>query len=264
MPDIPKTMPYNPADNTLPVDELLKIQNITKKFGNLVANEDVTFSIHRNSIVSLIGPNGAGKTTLFNSISGYYPPTFGKVYFEGHDITGKPAYEICKLGITRTFQVVKTLKEMTVEENVMTGAFLHTKSYRQAQKDAAEILEMTGLTDKKDVKGGSLTIIDKKRVEIARALATKPKLLMLDECMAGLNQTEIKDVMNLCMRLRDEGITLLIVEHIMEAIMPISDWIVVLNAGKKIAEGLPKDIVDNEDVIKAYLGDRYNAESKKS
>ena len=264
MADEPRVNPYNPAENSKPVDELLKIQNITKKFGSLVANEDVTFSIHQGSIVSLIGPNGAGKTTLFNSISGYYPPTSGKVYFEGKDITGKPAYEICKLGITRTFQVVKTLKEMTVEENIMTGAFLHTGSRRQAQKDAAAILEMTGLTEKKNVKGGSLTIIDKKRVEIARALATKPKLLMLDECMAGLNQTEIKDVMNLCLRLRDEGITLLIVEHIMEAIMPISDWIVVLNAGKKIAEGLPQDIVDNEEVIKAYLGARDNAESKQS
>ncbi len=244
--------------------ELLKIEHITKKFGNLVANEDVSFSVGENEIVSLIGPNGAGKTTLFNSIAGYYPPTEGKVYFQGQDITGKPAYDICKMGITRTFQVVKTLKEMTVEENVMTGAFLHTGSRRQAKKDAEGILEMTGLLDKRNVKGGSLTIIDKKRVEIARAMATRPKLLMLDECMAGLNQTEIKDVMNLCVKLKEEGLSLLIVEHIMEAIMPISDRIVVLNAGKKIAEGLPEEIVNNEEVIRAYLGDRYNAESKKS
>ena len=160
--------------------------------------------------------------------------------------------------------MVKTLKEMTVEENVMTGAFLHTGSRRQAKKDAEGILEMTGLLDKRNVKGGSLTIIDKKRVEIARAMATRPKLLMLDECMAGLNQTEIKDVMNLCVKLKEEGLSLLIVEHIMEAIMPISDRIVVLNAGKKIAEGLPEEIVNNEEVIRAYLGDRYNAESKKS
>ena len=242
--------------------ELLRIENITKKFGNLVANEDVSFTVNEHEIVSLISPNGAGKTTLFNSISGYYPPTSGKVYFKGQDITGKPAYEICRLGITRTFQVVQTLKEMTVEENVMTGAFLHTRSRKQAQRYAAEILERTGLTEKKNIRGGSLTIIDKKRVEIARALATRPQLLMLDECMAGLNQTEIKDVMELCVRLKEEGLSLLVVEHIMEAIMPISDRIVVLNAGKKIAEGLPQEIVNNEEVIKAYLGDRYNAESK--
>ena len=143
----------------------------------------------------------------------------------------------------------------------MTGAFLHTRSRKQAQIAAAGIMEMTGLTEKKDVLGGSLTIIDKKRVEIARALATKPQLLMLDECMAGLNQTEINDVMNLCLDLRKNGLTLLIVEHIMEAIMPISDRIVVLNAGRKIAEGIPSDVVNNEEVIKAYLGDRYHAES---
>ena len=241
--------------------ELLRIENITKKFGSLVANEDVSFRVDEDQIVSLIGPNGAGKTTLFNSIAGYYPPTSGKVYFKGQDITGKPAYEICRLGITRTFQVVKTLKEMTVEENIMTGAFLHTSSRKQAKIAAGEIMEKTGLSDKKNIRGGSLTIIDKKRVEIARALATKPHLLMLDECMAGLNQTEIKDVMNLCVDLKKSGLSLLIVEHIMEAIMPISDRIVVLNAGRKIAEGLPQDIVNNEEVIKAYLGDRYNAES---
>ena len=241
------------------MEAILKIENITKKFGNLVANENVSFSIGEKQIVSLIGPNGAGKTTLFNSISGYYPPTDGKVYFRGKDITGLPSYEICKMGVTRTFQIVQTLKEMTVEENVMTGAFLHTNSRKKAQQAAGEILELTGLMDKRNILGGSLTIVDKKRVEIARALATKPQILMLDECMAGLNQTEIKDVMELCLKLRDEGLSLLIVEHIMEAIMPISDNIVVLNAGKKIAEGKPEEIVGNEEVIKAYLGDRYNA-----
>ena len=156
------------------------------------------------------------------------------------------------------------LKEMTVEENVMTGAFLHTRSTRAARASAGEILEMVGMSGKRDILGGSLTIVDKKRLEIARALATKPKLLMLDECMAGLNQTEIKDVMNLCLKLRENGLSLLIVEHIMEAIMPISDRIVVLNAGKKIAEGVPKEIADNDEVIKAYLGDRYHAKSRKS
>lgn len=234
------------------------------KFGSLIANENVSFAIHENEIVSLIGPNGAGKTTLFNCITGFYKPFSGKVTYKDKDVTGIAPYEICRLGITRTFQIVQTLKEMTVEENVMTGAFLHTKSRKEAQKIAEEVIEMTDLTKKKNLLGGSLTIVDKKRVEIARALATKPQILMLDECMAGLNQTEIKDVMNLCLKLKENGLSLLVVEHIMEAIMPISDNIVVLNAGKKIAEGVPSDIVNNDEVIKAYLGDKYHAKSQKS
>ncbi|NLX86107.1 MAG: ABC transporter ATP-binding protein [Clostridiales bacterium] len=234
------------------------------KFGSLAANEDVSFTIHENEIVSLIGPNGAGKTTLFNCITGFYKPFAGRVIYRGRDITGMAPHEICRLGITRTFQIVKTLNEMTVEENVMTGAFLHTRSRKEAAGITREILDLTDLWGKKDMLGANLTIADRKRVEIARALATKPQILMLDECMAGLNQTEIKDVMNLCLRLKGQGLSLLIVEHIMEAIMPISDNIVVLNAGRKITEGAPQDVVNNEEVIKAYLGDRYHAKSKKS
>lgn len=243
---------------------LLEIKNITMKFGSLVANEDVSFNIHENEIVSLIGPNGAGKTTLFNCITGFYKPYSGNVIYDGKDITGMTSYQICKLGITRTFQIVKTLNEMTVEENVMTGAFLNTRSRKKAAEITEEILDITGLMKKKNVLGANLTIADRKRVEIARALATNPRILMLDECMAGLNQTEIKDVMNLCIKLKEKGLSLLIVEHIMEAIMPISDNIVVLNAGKKITEGKPQDVVNNEEVIKAYLGERYHAKSKKS
>ncbi len=243
---------------------LLEVKNITMKFGSLVANENVSFAIHDNEIVSLIGPNGAGKTTLFNCITGFYRPLGGRVVYDGRDITGMPPFEICRLGITRTFQIVKTLNEMTVEENVMTGAFLHTRSRKEAGAITEEILDLTALVRKKDIPGANLTIADRKRVEIARALATKPRILMLDECMAGLNRTEIKDVMNLCLRLKEQGLSLLIVEHIMEAIMPISDNVVVLNAGKKITEGMPQDVVNNEEVIKAYLGDRYHAKSKKS
>ncbi len=228
-----------------------------------MANENVSFNIHENEIVSLIGPNGAGKTTLFNCITGYYKPFSGKVTYKNKDITGFSSYDICKLGITRTFQIVKTLKEMTVEENIMTGAFLHTNIRKEAQKIAEEIMALTDLTKKRNILGSNLTIVDKKRVEIARSLATKPNILMLDECMAGLNQTEIKDVMNLCLKLKESGISLLIVEHIMEAIMPISDNIVVLNAGKKIAEGNPSTIAEDENVIKAYLGDKYHAKSQK-
>ena len=242
---------------------ILNIDSITMKFGSLIANEDVSFSIHENEIVSLIGPNGAGKTTLFNCITGFYKPCIGKVTYIDKDITGLPSYEICKLGITRTFQIVKTLKEMTVKENIMTGAFLHTRNRNEALDIAEEVIALTDLSKRRDVKGGSLTIADKKRVEIARALATKPHILMLDECMAGLNQTEIKDVMKLCIKLKENGLSLLIVEHIMEAIMPISDNIVVLNAGRKIAEGAPTSIAEDDNVIKAYLGDNYHAKSQK-
>lgn len=247
---------------------ILDISNVTMKFGELVANENVSFTINEREIVSLIGPNGAGKTTLFNCITGFYAPFSGQVTYylpagESRDITGMPSYKTCNMGITRTFQIVKTLSEMTVEQNVMTGSFLHVQRTREAREEARRILEMTGLMEKKDVLGRNLTIVDRKRVEIARALATKPRILMLDECMAGLNQTEIKDVMNLVISLRRQGLTLLIVEHIMEAIMPISDKIVVLNAGKKIAEGKPQEIADNEEVIKAYLGEKYHAKSQK-
>jgi len=243
---------------------MLELKGVTMKFGSLVANEDVSFDVNQGEIVSLIGPNGAGKTTLFNCITGFYKPFAGMILFEGNDITGKSPHFIASLGLTRTFQIVKPLKEMTVKENVLTGAFLRESSRRQAEKIADEILELTYLKEKKDMLASSLTIADKKRLEIARALATKPKMLMLDEAMAGLNTTEIKDAMALCVKLKNEGATLLIVEHIMEAIMPISDRVVVLNAGKKIADDVPEKVTNDEEVIKAYLGERYHARSKKS
>ncbi|WP_148866296.1 ABC transporter ATP-binding protein [Thermosediminibacter litoriperuensis] len=245
-------------------EPMLEVQNVTMKFGSLIANEDVSFSVHKGEIVSLIGPNGAGKTTLFNCITGFYRPYAGRIYFQGRDITGRPPHEITAMGLTRTFQIVKPLKEMTVKENVLTGAFLRASSRKEAEKIAEEVLEMTSLSGKKDMPAGSLTIADKKRLEIARALATGPKMVMLDEAMAGLNQTEIKEAMELCLNLKNRGITLLIVEHIMEAIMPISDRVVVLNAGKKIADASPEEVTSNEEVIKAYLGERYHAKSKKS
>lgn len=243
-------------------DTLLKVDKITMKFGNLIANKDVEFEVNQGEIVSLIGPNGAGKTTLFNCITGFYKPFNGKIFFQKKDITGLRPHAICNEGLTRTFQIVKTLKEMTVKENIMTAAFLHTNIFYEAEKIACEVMELTNLSSKMNLLGGSLTIVDKKRLEIARVLATKPKMIMLDEAMAGLNQTEIKEAMELCLKLKENGITLLIVEHIMEAIMPISDRIVVLNAGQKIAEGKPHEIINNENVIKAYLGERYNAKSK--
>ncbi|MCR4426426.1 MAG: ABC transporter ATP-binding protein [Firmicutes bacterium] len=237
---------------------LLEIENLTMRFGSLAANDDVSFSVSQGEIVGLIGPNGAGKTTCFSCVTGFLRPTAGRVRFDGHDITGMPPYAVCRRGLARTFQIVRTLKDMTVEENIMTGAFLRTPSHDQARKIAREIMELTDLTQNRDKLGKSLTIADRKRLEIARALATRPSLLMLDETMAGLNQTEIRDAMELCQRLRGEGVTLVVVEHIMEAIMPISDKIIVLDSGKKIAEGKPKEIACDERVIKAYLGDKYN------
>lgn len=242
----------------------LSLEKVTMKFGNLVANEDVSFEVNEGEIVSLIGPNGAGKTTLFNCITGFYKPFSGRVYFEGIDITGWPPYKITSLGLTRTFQIVKPLKEMTVRDNVLTGAFLRAKSRKEAEEIADEVIKFTQLYEKRNILASSLTIVDKKRLEVARILATKPKMVMLDEVMAGLNSTEIKQAVEMCMKLRESGITLLIVEHIMEAIMPISDRVIVLNAGRKIAEGPPQEIVNNEEVIKAYLGERYHAKSKKS
>lgn len=242
---------------------LLEVQGVTMKFGSLVANDNVSFVVNEGEIVSLIGPNGAGKTTLFNCISGFYKPFGGQVFFDGKDITGKPTHEITMMGLTRTFQIVKPLKDMTARDNVLTGAFLRASSRREAHRIAEEVLQLTHLWDKRDMLAGSLTIADKKRLEIARVLATKPRMIMLDETMAGLNQSEIKEAMDLCVKLNRSGITLLIVEHIMEAIMPISNRIVVLSAGKKIAEGKPVEIINNEEVIKAYLGERYYAKSKK-
>lgn len=245
-------------------EAMLVLEQLTMKFGNVVANENVSFQVNEGEILSLIGPNGAGKTTLFNCITGFYAPFSGKISFRGQNITGMRPNKICKLGLARTFQIVKTLKEMTVGENILTGAFLHTRHMKEASKIAEEIMELTHLQHKAHHLGANLTIADKKRVEIARALATKPQLLMLDETMAGLNQTEIKDAMELCLKLKKSGITLVIVEHIMEAIMPISDRVVVLNAGKKIAEGKPEEVVNSDQVIKAYLGERYHAKSKKN
>jgi len=232
---------------------LLEVSNLTKRFGGLVANDRITLEINEGEIVGLIGPNGAGKTTLFNCIAGYYRPDEGSVRF----MAGLPPEKVCKEGIARTFQLVKIFKDMTVLENVMVGALCRARDVAEAREEAMRVLEFVGEADKKDVPAGSLTIAHKKRIELARALATKPKLLMLDEAMAGLNPAEISEAVDLVRRIRDRGITVFLVEHVMSAIMPISDRIIVLDYGRKIAEGLPEEIATNEEVIKAYLGERY-------
>jgi len=241
---------------------LLEINNLTKRFGGLVANDSVSAEVNEGEIVGLIGPNGAGKTTLFNCISGFYRPDGGSVVFEGKDITRFSADRICREGMARTFQIVKIFKDMTILENVMIGAFCRTASPERARQEALKTLEFVGLAEKRDIPGGSLTIAEKKRLELARVLATQPKLLMLDEAMAGLNPMETHEAVELLREINAQGITLIVVEHVMEAIMTISDRIVVLDYGRKIAEDVPQNIAVNEEVIKAYLGERYYARNK--
>jgi branched-chain amino acid transport system ATP-binding protein len=236
---------------------LLDVRDVTMKFGELVANDRVSFTVESGSIMGLIGPNGAGKTTLFNCITGFLKPTSGKIIFDGTDITGQTPYQIARLGAVRTFQVVRPLKEMTVFDNVLVGAFLKTSDNREAFERAAECIELCSLGSIQDKQAGELSIGGKKRLELARALATRPKLLMLDEVMAGLTSTEVKVSVEVIMRLRESGITLMIVEHVMEGIMPIADKIVVLDGGIKIAEDAPERIVKDESVIEAYLGAKY-------
>ena len=237
---------------------LLEVRDVTKKFGELVACDRVSFTVEAGAIVGLIGPNGAGKTTLFNCISGLFPVSSGKIVFDGREITGLPSYRIARMGAVRTFQVVRPLKDMTVFDNVMVGAFLQGAGTAKARAAAEHSIRICGLAEFAGKASGDLPIGVKKRLELARALATRPRLLMLDEVMAGLTSTEVNTALELIRTIRKEGITLLIVEHIMEAIMPIADRVVVLDGGVKLAEGPPAEIIHDERVITAYLGEKFS------
>lgn len=234
---------------------LLELKSVTKAFGGLTANNQISFTVQPGEIVGLIGPNGAGKTTLFNVISGYYAPTDGKILFNGKDISGKKPYELAALGIGRTFQVVKPFPGLSVLENVLIASFLRYPKRSDAEKHAWDVLEVTGLADRAGVSAAGLTLAGRKRLEISKALALEPSFLLLDEVVAGLNPTEVDLTIELILKLRDQGVTILIVEHIMRVIMKICDRLAVLNFGEKIAEGTPEEISNNPSVIEAYLGD---------
>ena len=239
---------------------LLLLQSCTKRFGGLIANRDVSLAIAHGEIVGLIGPNGAGKTTLFNCISGALHPDQGRIAFDGVDISRARPDRVCHLGIARTWQVVRSFGRMTTLENVMCGALRRTNRVGPARARALELMAFTGLADKADALAAGLTLADKKRLEITRALATGPRLLLLDEAMSGLTPLETAAAVELVRRIHSElGLAICVVEHVMEVVMPLSHRVVVLDRGEKLTEGRPEDIARDERVITAYLGDRYRA-----
>ena len=243
-------------------DPILQIQNVSKRFGGLQALSHVTFDLPRTEILGLIGPNGAGKTTLFNCINGVYPPEEGKVLFLGEDITGWKPYRVAHKGLARTHQIVQPLEELTVLQNIMAGSCYghEQRPLDEAKEIADEVLAFVGLTERRGELAASLNVAQKKRLELARALAARPRLLLLDEVLAGLNPTEIGEMVEVVRGIRDQGVTILIIEHVMHALMNVSDRVIVLDYGEQIAEGTPDEIAKDPRVIEAYLGDPEMAE----
>jgi branched-chain amino acid transport system ATP-binding protein len=238
---------------------LLEIRDVSKRFGGLAALVDLSYSVQKGEILGLIGPNGAGKTTLFNVVNGFYPPTRGKILFKGEKISHLKPHQICKLGIGRTFQVVRPLQRMTVLDNVIASAFLRAKDKAGAEKIAIEALQFTGLYEDRNLVSKGLPLGKRKKLEIARALATQPEMLLLDESFAGLNPFEQNELIDIIRKVKSKDITIMIIEHNMKVIMSLSDRVVVLNYGEKIAEGTPKEIGNNPRVIEAYLGGAESA-----
>ncbi|MEO6779317.1 MAG: ABC transporter ATP-binding protein [Bradyrhizobium sp.] len=234
--------------------DALVIRGLSKRFGGLRAVQDVSFSVKENETVALIGPNGAGKTTSFHLITGFHRPDAGSVMAFGREIVGLRPHDICAHGLARTFQVAKPFGAMTVLANVMTGAFLRDRNAAVARDRARETIEFVGLSAREQTPARDLTTIDQRRLEMARALATEPRILLLDEVMAGLNPSEIDQAVALIGKLSERGLTIVIVEHVMRAIMAVARHIVVLDHGQKIADGTPREIVENPEVVRAYLG----------
>jgi branched-chain amino acid transport system ATP-binding protein len=237
--------------------EALVIRNLSRRFGGLRAVQDLSFSVNERETVALIGPNGAGKTTSFNLITGHYRPDAGSVLAFGRELVGLRPHDICAHGLARTFQVARPFGKMTVLANVMTGALLRNRRLEAAREQACEAIAFVGLSARQNMLACDLTTIDQRRLELARALATQPRLLLLDEVMAGLNPAEINQAVTLIGKLSQRGLTIVIVEHVMRAIMAVADHIVVLDHGQKIAEGSPKEVIANKEVVRAYLGDGY-------
>jgi branched-chain amino acid transport system ATP-binding protein len=237
--------------------DVLVVKDLCKRFGGLRAVQDVSFTVRENETLALIGPNGAGKTTAFNLIMGFHRPDAGSVSAFGREMVGRRPHEVCAHGLARTFQVAKPFGGMTVLDNVMTGAFLRDRSPQAAREKAREAIDFVGLSSRENTAARDLTTIDQRRLEMARALATQPRLLLLDEVMAGLNPAEVDQAVALVGKLSSRGLTIVIVEHLMRAIMAVAKHIVVLDHGQKIAEGSPKEIVENPEVIRAYLGSGY-------
>jgi branched-chain amino acid transport system ATP-binding protein len=234
---------------------LLEIKNVNKAFGGLIALDGMNVVVEEGKIYGLIGPNGAGKTTLFNIASGFYKPDSGDVVFRGERVTDLESHERCARGLARTFQIPKMFSEMSVVDNVLIGALSRTKAVKSARSDAEEIVEFLGMTEKKDALAGSLRVQELKHLEIAKALATKPKLLLLDEPMGGMNPVEQDHMVELLKRVHDAGTSLLVVEHVMHAVVNLCEHVVVMNSGQKVVEGRTREVLANKEVIRIYLGE---------